>query len=134
MRSRDRIVAGVLDRVEGSEDLVAGIAGVGPKRHPGVEFQSRLQVGATRKQIEQLGEFRTHLLVVPQLIDRLLQGPRLPQRGEGPDQHAQHSPMALVQVVFADNDVVPLPGQPDLDEQLRELAAAARAPTAQAVA
>ena len=39
-----------------------------------------------------------------------------------------------VQVVFADNEVVPLPGQPDLDEQIRELAAAARAPTAQVVA
>ena len=39
-----------------------------------------------------------------------------------------------VQVVFADNEVVPLPGQRDLDEQIRELAAAARAPTAQAVA
>jgi cyclic 2,3-diphosphoglycerate synthetase len=39
-----------------------------------------------------------------------------------------------VEVVFADNEVVSLPGQPDLDEALRELAEAARAPTAEAVA
>jgi cyclic 2,3-diphosphoglycerate synthase len=32
-----------------------------------------------------------------------------------------------VEVVFADNDVVPLPGQPDLDEALRELVPAAEA-------
>jgi cyclic 2,3-diphosphoglycerate synthetase len=39
-----------------------------------------------------------------------------------------------VEVVFADNDVVTLSGQPDLDEALRGLAAAAVAPTAEAVA
>ena len=39
-----------------------------------------------------------------------------------------------VEVVFADNDVLPLPGQPDLDSELRELADAALAPTAEAVA
>jgi cyclic 2,3-diphosphoglycerate synthase len=39
-----------------------------------------------------------------------------------------------VEVVFADNDVVALPGGPDLDESLRELAHAAVAPTAEAVA
>ena len=39
-----------------------------------------------------------------------------------------------VEVVFADNDVLPLPGQPDLDGELRELAEAALAPTAEAVA
>jgi cyclic 2,3-diphosphoglycerate synthetase len=39
-----------------------------------------------------------------------------------------------VDVVFADNDVVPLQNQPDLDEALRELAEAAVEPTAEAVA
>jgi cyclic 2,3-diphosphoglycerate synthase len=39
-----------------------------------------------------------------------------------------------VEVVFADNDVVTLSGQPDLDEALRGLAAAAVAPKAEAVA
>jgi cyclic 2,3-diphosphoglycerate synthase len=39
-----------------------------------------------------------------------------------------------IEVVFADNDVVTLSGQPDLDEALRGLAAAAVAPTAEAVA
>jgi cyclic 2,3-diphosphoglycerate synthetase len=39
-----------------------------------------------------------------------------------------------IEVVFADNDVVPIPGQPDLDEALRELAEAALAPAAEAVA
>ena len=39
-----------------------------------------------------------------------------------------------VEVVFADNDVVTLSGQPDLDEALRGLADAAVAPTAEAVA
>jgi cyclic 2,3-diphosphoglycerate synthetase len=39
-----------------------------------------------------------------------------------------------VQVVFADNEVVPLGGEPDLDDSLRGLAAAAVAPTAEAVA
>jgi cyclic 2,3-diphosphoglycerate synthase len=39
-----------------------------------------------------------------------------------------------VDVVFADNDVLPLPGQPDLDHELRELANAALSPTAEAVA
>jgi cyclic 2,3-diphosphoglycerate synthetase len=39
-----------------------------------------------------------------------------------------------VEVVFADNDVVTLPGQPDLNELLRELADAAVVPTAEAVA
>jgi cyclic 2,3-diphosphoglycerate synthase len=39
-----------------------------------------------------------------------------------------------VEVVFADNEVRSLPGQPDLDGALRELADAALAPTAEAVA
>lgn len=39
-----------------------------------------------------------------------------------------------VPLVFADNDVLPLPGQPDLDGELRGLAGAALAPTAEAVA
>jgi hypothetical protein len=39
-----------------------------------------------------------------------------------------------VDVVFADNDILPLPGQPDLDGELRELAESALAPTAEAVA
>ena len=39
-----------------------------------------------------------------------------------------------VPLVFADNDVLPLAGQPDLDDELRGLADAARAPTAEAVA
>jgi cyclic 2,3-diphosphoglycerate synthetase len=39
-----------------------------------------------------------------------------------------------VEVVFADNEVVSLPGQPDLEEALRELAEAALAATAKAVA
>lgn len=39
-----------------------------------------------------------------------------------------------IEVVFADNDVLPLDGQPDLDEALRELADAAVKPTAEAVA
>jgi cyclic 2,3-diphosphoglycerate synthetase len=39
-----------------------------------------------------------------------------------------------VEVVFADNDVQPVPGQPNLDDELRELAEAALAPTAEAVA
>jgi cyclic 2,3-diphosphoglycerate synthase len=39
-----------------------------------------------------------------------------------------------VEVVFADNDVQPLPGQPDLDGELRELAESALAPAAEAVA
>jgi len=39
-----------------------------------------------------------------------------------------------VPLVFADNDVLPLPGQPDLDAELRGLAGAALAPTAEAVA
>jgi cyclic 2,3-diphosphoglycerate synthetase len=39
-----------------------------------------------------------------------------------------------VELVFADNDVVPVSGQPDLDVQLRELADAALAPAAEAVA
>jgi cyclic 2,3-diphosphoglycerate synthase len=39
-----------------------------------------------------------------------------------------------IDVVFADNDVVPLPNQPDLDEALRDLAEAAIEPTAEAVA
>jgi cyclic 2,3-diphosphoglycerate synthetase len=41
---------------------------------------------------------------------------------------------ADVEVVFADNAVLPLPGQPDLDEALRGLADGALAPTAEAVA
>jgi cyclic 2,3-diphosphoglycerate synthase len=39
-----------------------------------------------------------------------------------------------VEVVFADNDVQPLSGQPDLDGELRELAESALAPAAEAVA
>jgi cyclic 2,3-diphosphoglycerate synthase len=39
-----------------------------------------------------------------------------------------------VEVVFADNEVISLPDQPDLDGALRELAEAALAPTAEAVA
>jgi cyclic 2,3-diphosphoglycerate synthetase len=39
-----------------------------------------------------------------------------------------------VEVVFADNDVQPLPGQPDLDGELRELAESALSPAAEAVA
>ena len=39
-----------------------------------------------------------------------------------------------IEVVFADNDVQPVPGQPNLDDELRELAAAALAPAAEAVA
>jgi cyclic 2,3-diphosphoglycerate synthetase len=39
-----------------------------------------------------------------------------------------------IDLVFADNDVVPLPNQPDLDEALGELAEAAVEPTAEAVA
>jgi cyclic 2,3-diphosphoglycerate synthase len=39
-----------------------------------------------------------------------------------------------VEVVFADNDVQPLPGQPDLDGELRQLAESALAPAAEAVA
>jgi cyclic 2,3-diphosphoglycerate synthase len=39
-----------------------------------------------------------------------------------------------VEVVFADNEVRSLPGQPDLDEALRELADAALAPAAEAMA
>ena len=39
-----------------------------------------------------------------------------------------------IDVVFTDNDVLPLPNQPDLDEALRELAEAAVEPTAEAVA
>jgi cyclic 2,3-diphosphoglycerate synthetase len=39
-----------------------------------------------------------------------------------------------VEVVFADNDVQTVPGQPDLDGELRELAESALAPAAEAVA
>jgi cyclic 2,3-diphosphoglycerate synthase len=39
-----------------------------------------------------------------------------------------------IEVVFADNDVQPLPGQPDLDGELRELAESALSPAAEAVA
>ena len=39
-----------------------------------------------------------------------------------------------IELVFADNDVITLPGQPSLDDELRALAAAARAPAAEAVA
>jgi cyclic 2,3-diphosphoglycerate synthase len=39
-----------------------------------------------------------------------------------------------IELVFADNDVVPLPGQPDLDRELRGLAKAALNPAAEAVA
>ena len=39
-----------------------------------------------------------------------------------------------VELVFADNDVLPVPGQPDLGRELRDLAEGVMAPTAEAVA
>jgi cyclic 2,3-diphosphoglycerate synthase len=39
-----------------------------------------------------------------------------------------------VELVFADNDVLPVPGQPDLGRELRDLAAGVMAPAAEAVA
>jgi cyclic 2,3-diphosphoglycerate synthase len=39
-----------------------------------------------------------------------------------------------VELVFADNDVLPVPGQPDLGRELRDLAERVMAPTAEAVA